>query len=554
MKVLIVDDEMIIRQGISTVIDWSGEGFELLPPAESAEEALKRLGEERPDIVFTDIRMNGKSGLELAKETKTAYPETQVVILSGYDEFQYAQQALRDGVSDYLLKTSRPEDILGAAKRMRQVILDNKNRRGGDRLLEKVLLTKQGLSPEEREALAQRYPSLAAWAAKGNPMRVLLVSASAPSAPAAPASAPSAPAQSAPATPVSAPAQSAASSAFAQSASAPSAPERAGVGRSDMRSDMSSDIRAALEQAFGNAIAEDAQQWALVIPALPGTEPPESKLAALELKLRLRLHAAAGLPVRELEALSGSRNEAAAAMKFGWILDMPRYIAYEHIQNRQGIQVFCSQREEHELIAVLKSGNFAEVKRWAEELVERLRREPEATPVSLENFLQSLVIAGYRWLERVAASVGKTGQLASIGQDGEPEGQNHSFSVHIWLERLRGLMQAYAELSSNKTSYVQKAVVHIREHLADSLSLNEIAGQVHVHPNYLSEMFKRETGQTFSEFVVRERMEKAMSILRETPAKIGEVAHQVGYSDLKYFKQLFKKHTGHTPSGYRDNS
>ena len=75
-----------------------------------------------------------------------------------------------------------------------------------------------------------------------------------------------------------------------------------------------------------------------------------------------------------------------------------------------------------------------------------------------------------------------------------------------------------------------------------------------MNPNYFSEMFKRETGQNYIEYVTRARMRKAMSLLTETPAKISEVANSVGYEDLKYFNRLFKKFTGVTPSEYRSKT
>ncbi|WKL01075.1 response regulator [Paenibacillus amylolyticus] len=94
MRLLIVDDEVIIRTGLASVIAWHELGIELLQPAASAEEALTRLAEERPHILMTDIRMTGRSGLELAEEGLRLLPELEVIILSGYDDFSYAQQAI----------------------------------------------------------------------------------------------------------------------------------------------------------------------------------------------------------------------------------------------------------------------------------------------------------------------------------------------------------------------------------------------------------------------------------------------------------------------------
>ncbi|MDF2963409.1 MAG: two-component system response regulator, partial [Paenibacillus sp.] len=122
MRIMIVDDEVIIRTGLAKVIKWEELGMELLEPAASAEEAMERIPAERPNILLTDIRMTGKTGLQLAEEARRIIPELEVIVLSGYDDFAYTQQAIRQGVSDYLLKTSRPEEIIKTVLKARQRI------------------------------------------------------------------------------------------------------------------------------------------------------------------------------------------------------------------------------------------------------------------------------------------------------------------------------------------------------------------------------------------------------------------------------------------------
>lgn len=499
MRVLIVDDEPIIRQGISTVIEWEKEGFELLPPAESAEEALDRLAAERPDILFTDIRMNGKSGLELAKEAKAAYPEMEIVVLSGYDEFQYAQQALRDGVSDYLLKSSRPEEILNTAARMRQVIRDKQSRKGELRLLEKAVLTKQTLTADERARLLERYPQLAT-PPDGSGLRILVVST-------------------------------------------------AGIAGDSARAA----ARAALEREAGGKAIEAAEQWIVPVRVPPGGLGRLNRApAAASEAAGVRLAAAAGAAVRELDALHASFRQATSALAYGWILGEERLIVYERIHNRRGIRTVCTAEEEAEMIAVLKTGSPGTARDWAWTLLEGLRADPQLTPASLQMFLQSLLIAGYRWLERVAASLGASVRETESGAG--DEAGDRTPPAAAFAERAAAIAGLYAGIAPAKPAYVRQAIELIRERLGGPVSLVDISREIHIHPNYLSERFKQETGLNFSEFVVRERMNRAMAILRETPAKIDEVGHLVGYSDGKHFKRLFKKHTGTTPSEYRANS
>jgi two-component system, response regulator YesN len=98
MKLMIVDDEVIIRTGLTTVINWEELGFKLLPSAESAEQALEIIRLDPPHILLTDIRMGGMDGLELSYIVKKLYTDMEIVILSGYDDFEYVQKALRGGI------------------------------------------------------------------------------------------------------------------------------------------------------------------------------------------------------------------------------------------------------------------------------------------------------------------------------------------------------------------------------------------------------------------------------------------------------------------------
>jgi two-component system response regulator YesN len=120
--VLIVDDEEIIRNGLSRTVDWSGLGFSVVGTAENGEKALEFLRDNDADAVLADIRMPKLSGLELARKLKESRPGIRVVILSGYDTFKYAQEAIDHGVFSYLLKPSKAEDIDEVFTRLRHAL------------------------------------------------------------------------------------------------------------------------------------------------------------------------------------------------------------------------------------------------------------------------------------------------------------------------------------------------------------------------------------------------------------------------------------------------
>jgi len=109
-------------------------------------------------------------------------------------------------------------------------------------------------------------------------------------------------------------------------------------------------------------------------------------------------------------------------------------------------------------------------------------------------------------------------------------------------------------LAEGQATYIHKAKAFIETNLGGDVGLQRVAKHVHLHPSHFSEIFKKEVGLTFSDYVTKQRMRHAEEILATSPAKIGDVAGSVGYEDVKYFGQIFKKHTGKTPSEYREDA
>ena len=104
IKVFLVEDEYVIREGIKKNIDWQAHGYEFCGEAGDGELAFPMIQEIRPDIVITDIRMPFMDGLALSRLIKKEFPETEIIILSGYEEFEYAKEGIKIGVAQYLLK------------------------------------------------------------------------------------------------------------------------------------------------------------------------------------------------------------------------------------------------------------------------------------------------------------------------------------------------------------------------------------------------------------------------------------------------------------------
>lgn len=512
MKVLIVDDEIIIRSGLSTVVRWQENGFAPLAPAASAEEALLRIPVERPDIILTDIRMTGKSGIEMASEVKAAYPETEIIVISGFDEFAYAQQAMREGVSDYLLKTSRPDEILAAARKAAERLV---KRRAADRAsreqeqaarregLTKLLLGHgQAENGEGAGEIWRNYPQLRLESADQR-LQVWL-----------------------------------------------------------LQLPPGGEAEAALElQRLGGQLERELpcawlpwEDGLLVLVRLTPRKDSPSPAEGVIMRACGRgggaVFAAAGLPIAQTAELKEALDTAAQAARYRWLMPNAAIVRYGDVAGRAGMRGVCKDEEEAALAAVLRAGDADALRTYAAERVRAIRQDPQATPATAQAYLHSLLVAASRWLERAAASIGQ-GNPQPDGAVVDP-GLLAAQPEATLLRQLERIMTRYRDMVAG-TNPVRQAIAYIHDHLDQSLSLQQVARHVHMNPNYFSEMFKRETGQNYLEYVTQAKLRRAMTLLAETPAKVSEVASRIGYEDTKYFNRLFKKFTGQTPSEYRGN-
>lgn len=137
IKVFLVEDETIIRQGIKNNIDWNSNGFELVGEAGDGEYAYPMILKHQPDILLTDVKMPFMDGLELSRAVKKALPRTRIIVFSGYNEFDYAKEAIKIGISDYLLKPVTSASLIESLKKVADQILEE---RENSRLLERYFL------------------------------------------------------------------------------------------------------------------------------------------------------------------------------------------------------------------------------------------------------------------------------------------------------------------------------------------------------------------------------------------------------------------------------
>ena len=140
LKVLIIDDEPYLREGLKHIVDWNGNGFEICGEAQDGDEGYRKILELKPDIILLDIQMPGKLGLEILKDVRKNGIEGKFIIISGYSNFKYAQEAIKYGVKEYLLKPIDEDELLEIALKLKKEIEEENKRKNSKNKNKQALL------------------------------------------------------------------------------------------------------------------------------------------------------------------------------------------------------------------------------------------------------------------------------------------------------------------------------------------------------------------------------------------------------------------------------
>lgn len=511
LKILIVDDEIIIRTGLATVINWDDLDLIFLDPASSAEEAINRIAVERPHILVTDIQMNGKNGLQLAEEARELIPDIDIIILTGFDDFKYTQRAIQQHVNDYLLKTSRPDDIIRTILRSKQRIEERKqaetrqSREQRKMILERFIISGDSLFHNAEEELFLSFDHLyIEQKIYGYQVWTLV-----------------------------------------------------GTGWSDS-SKSEKLLLFAIENICMELLTCEAFIYngkvIVILPILVQNSQHEHQqyvkvIQKIEKTLRCTIGITVGKIVQNRESLHESFESSHNLLPYLGL--MPQSIViYDDIILRHGAPIDCTPHDQLQIITILIDDDSIALNQWVKQYINDHLNQPQFTLDSLEAAMQFVVTIVNQWLNRALQAINAEHYFPSTLPF---RYQRVLDPVSCLFQYVHALMKLYhRQTHSISLSHVQKAQSYIELHPELDLSLQQVAKIIHIHPNHLSEIFKKEIGITFSDYLTKHRLKRAEQLLSTTKMRVSEVATHVGYTDVKYFSQLFKKDTGITPREYRE--
>ena len=501
-KVLLVDDEEMVTQGLSRFVPWAELGFQVIGTALSADKALEFLSRNPTDLVITDVIMPVKTGLDLIEEINRQYPAVKTVILSGYSDFAYAQQALRLGAMDYLTKPINFTAIREVLARVREKLEQESIQSGKNDQMQ------QSLTRSMLMNLCNGFPleesKIAVYLDVHCPITALRISC---------------------------------------------------MDKTALPPDLSGELHTTMAPC---RIVSPAENELLCI--LEGKREPARICAAAETLIDLTAVGGLSLCIGVSEELAGYPELQIAAIQAA------KAMRYQRARCTSGVTLYSKMREmylnlretsEQQIVSLVttlstpdRRGNLIEEFNAD---FESLEARPDFSLTTAQRFCTELLVeldAPIRDLltDEYPRHTFLSEILMELLSLQTPDEVRSHMVLHLQelLEDLTG-----SDESVNAVELIDRVKTYIREHYADNLTLAVLSNVFFVCPAYLSRLFKKKTGINFVDYLTELRIEKAKEFLAISSMKVYTVAEMVGYENPRYFSRLFKDATGMSPQDYR---
>ncbi|MCZ8514715.1 response regulator transcription factor [Paenibacillus filicis] len=510
-KVLLVDDERIILDGISSVVDWKGAGTVLAGTARNGLDAFELIQRDPPDIVISDIRMPGMDGLELSAKVAESYPGIKLILLSGFGEFEYARSAMQYGVRHYLLKPCNENSI---AQALRELVLELDRERKREQFVSRIREGLNKVLPHVKEQFLKEfvtnktyggrdweyYRSLFGLDLEDHMVRLLLFRL-----------------------------------------------------EGDFEFEHLFAVKNIAEELLEKTILSSTVGEHVLMVVLD-TEPVDELHARIgrirETFLqyyRIELTAALSEP-GEITRARSLYKQTLECLNHRFYVGEGSLITKQDLLRAGRNESSDFTFEEDDVLLPVKTGCWDDAAREIDRFfaaVAGLRSDI----TTAKSYVIQLFMAMIRLGDAGALPNGmdKLVQLMEL--------DTLQAIQAFFKETARGItLSHYEQTRSKHSAIVGKVIGIIGEHLGDpGLSLNWVAHRMlYMNSDYLGKLFKKETGEKFSNYVMKVRIAKATELIgQRSDIKIFELAEQLGFGDNpQYFSQVFKKNVGCTPSEY----
>ena len=531
-KVFLVEDEIVVREGIRKNINWEAYGFLYSGDAPDGELALPLIRQIQPDLLITDIKMPFMDGLALIELVRKELPRTKIIIISGHDDFTYAQQAIRMGVEQYLLKPV----VKG---KMVEILIALHKKMEAEQQQQEYLARFQR-EVQEYETFARRrfFEQIVTGG-----LSVLEISETAKALD----------------IDVNAPFYNIVLFSLNGAGYDGSAPESY------------TEALAAIQDKIRQFIAGHPELilfiWNVTTYAVlvkSGQEDITWRTGDCVKNIRsfcavagrdVNWHIACGTPVSRLGAIPACFAEASRILSYRYLCPEEHILTEASIRDfrkkdGRGTGTDKKEIDQKRIYHFLSNGAEEEIDRFMDQLLQSAEEEAISPPLFCRYLNMTVYFAAVEYLDSIGCRTDSFWSLELRPNDSVSTPED----VRQYARQVMGQAIELRDRESKKQQrdLLNQAIGFIDGHYQEeSVSLDKVAKKLNISPNYFSAIFSQEVGLTFIEYLTGKRIDEAKHMLRQTDKRSGEIAFAVGYKDPHYFSFVFKKVTGCTPSEYR---
>lgn len=535
LKVFLVEDESVVREGLRDNIPWEQFGYQFVGEASDGEMALPFIRKCRPDVLITDIKMPFMDGLSLSHIARQEFPEMKIIIISGYDDFEYARSAIKEGVDQYLLKPITRRMLQKALTEVKEKIeseQEQKNylkkfqddmheyeqfvlRNFFEKLFEGQLSVQEIYEEAKKHALDVSAPCY----------NLVLINVQ-----------------------------------------EKYDKKKAGETCQQCYEEL---MRYLLRFAAHYLVFRwNVNTYGVMIKGETGNIDEWTGRCLENIRQictpyeeELDWYAAAGTPVERFSMLSDCYRELNHIFSYRFFVPSHHILSEELVDQNAVADADADKSLEDIDIAKINPELFKNFLAGGEK--EEIEEFVRNFISGISDVLKSRLFWDYLLLNARFVTLAFVEQLGverkafleEAGIDFANQMEMNSDNMQQYIEKLLKCAIAFRDREYNTLNRkaLQKALSYIEEnYMQENLSLNETAAIMEVTPNYFSAMFSQEMKMTFVEYVTDKRMEKAKKLLQETELRSSEIASAVGYKNPQYFSFVFKRTQGCTPREYRE--
>lgn len=538
IKVFIVEDETVIREGIKRRIDWEANGLCLVGEAGDGELAYPMIQETKPDLLITDIMMPFMDGLELSELVKREMPQIKIIIISGFEHFVYANRALKIGIVDYLSKPVDARKLLNIMIQVREQIEIEKQKRKYIELYEMEREKKRILKKNQlfNDMISDRC-SVSEIISRGLQLEIDLAAKE------------------------------------YNIILFQCWKEKTDVQVELSEQDIMNIIAEKLEEKQCKAVYfnRESEGGAILVK---GKDRDELKCVVNKILKTLdqvtltwtgyRYFAGIGQCFTRLRDITKCYYQANKAFAYR-LFDQTKNVVFsaelQDIDKDQGMrmnmdEIDLGRMDKDILEDFLKNGSQQEVADFIDTYIESIGKANMDSMIFRQYIVLDTNFAALRFLKKIGNKEERLKEHHTKVGDLLTNISSRELTRNYLIKIVDLCIESRDQMSKSRLEgWIEDAKDYINEHYGDEkISLNAVAAYVNVSPNHFSRVFRQVEGKTFVEYLTQTRLNKAKEMLRCSSMKTSEIGSRLGYRDAHYFYYIFKKEVGCTPKDYRMKS